>query len=428
MKKVLKIIIFLAMFAILSFSVNADKIPDSWQYIGMGCSPGGSHGYGNCPCELYCAREDGSAIPQGSYEAGTCKKLTSDIRTFLAINWDEYGNPECCVIATSGGKMHVSQSASSVSNDNLVENTYGEIYVFKKNEAMDWASNNGLNLPQSYPYLTLSPTPVHPIDVCTITYLNEYPPWSSSPEFNYGCYNIVPCKDVTLETHYTLIKIHPGVTGEGINPEYFDGLQRDVCVCGAADIYRTFHFSGIQTKDGKKVGTETTIFNGSQLEVLEPEFIDWTGSTEVYYPFVFTSNETWEVNVELYVDEGLEVVTNNPVVTLIENESKIIQFRVKEITEGAGAAVAGAAVLFDVGHAGTKQRDVSLISSAAVKKGEPAKVTMQVKPAEGETQKSTTEIANIEEGQVSSEFLLFAGVALIIIIAIALYMSLMKKK
>jgi hypothetical protein len=409
--KRLKLLLFLVLAVLFSVSVFADK---NIQGIGDRCDNG--EVYGVCSNCLVCKFQTG-------LNYGLCEPASTSDRGKMALGKMPIPS-HCCLVATSGGNTHNSDSKDTVSKCSVKEDSYGEIYVYSKGQETNWAKNNGLNLPKAYPYMTLASTPVHPLDKCTITNVKDYPPWKSSHEFNYGCYNLVPCKDSTRDTHLTLIKIHPGQTGTGINPEYFDGIERDVCNCGGADIYRSLQFNGIQSSDGKSVGTTSKIFTGSELEVMEPEFVDWTGASEVTYPFVFTSKENWEINVSLYVDPGLEIVSEDSAGFLVANESKILQFRVREKVPGTGAGL-GAAVVLDVSHAGKEQNNVSIISSAAVK---DSTVKMQIKPVNGTVQNSESTIGSIKEKPVSGEFLMFAGVALLIIIAIGLYVSLNQKK
>jgi len=389
-----RILLFLTVLAMLSFSVNASIVVPR---VGEACDE-----YYKCgPCQVC--------------DNGYCRLYTPQERLDMALGYLAIPE-ECCLIANNGGFISEALTAASVQTNHKVENCYGEVYAFRKGEVMDAYGHVG---PTVYP-LTTSETLVDPIDKCTIGNMNEYPPWTSSPQHNCGCYNLVPATQPnSLETHYTLIKMH--------GTQYIDGAQRDTCGPGEPDIWRTLTFNAMKDPAGKLKGTNSKKFQGSELEVLEPEFIDWTGSSEEYYPFVFTSNENWDVNVELYVPEGLQVVSDNPIYTLIAGESKIILFKVRELVEGAGEGT-GAAVLIDAGHGGAKQRDVSVISSAAVKESKPTTAKMTVRPAGGDAQEAESQITNVEQGPVSSEFLLFAGVALVVIVAIALYMSLMKKK
>ncbi|MBW2995507.1 hypothetical protein KY312_04075, partial [Candidatus Woesearchaeota archaeon] len=315
------------------------------------------------------------------------------------------------------GWDHTAETDEPVQPNNKVPNTDGVVAVYRG----QWTKQFYLDV-------------FYNDDPIDLTEIFQYEDWVD-PENNhyfpgntgFGAIVITECGD----DHLLLIKSR--YVGDGLTDnypedyEYLDALPVSPCLCDppghAPKIAGTFNV--MKTPDGKAKGSDKKKYTGSELEVLEPEFIDWTGSSAEWYPFVFTSNETWDVNVSLYVPEGLEIEGVNPIVTLIANESKILLFRVVETVENGSQG--GAAVLFDLEHNGKSQRDVSVISSEAVKETRPPTLAnIQVKPAQGPVQTRQAEIPNVEDVP-SSEFLLFAGVALIVIIAIALYMSLMKK-
>ncbi|MBW2995055.1 hypothetical protein KY312_01780 [Candidatus Woesearchaeota archaeon] len=436
-----KILFFLAILSLLSISVSAttdvpwDDINLEGQYCNW-ASPEWRYQFIEDQywqiddfCEeivagWVCVDDSGDIVtsPLQSGQTAHWTATTPEYRHLMCMQYVELTRDlGCCCYATHG-KYHKAKSASSVTDDVINEVTEGKVFVYKKGEVMDWASSVGLNLPKSYPFLTLESTPVDPIDVCYFADSESFTPWTSSDNFNWECLNLVSCHthagDGQLDSHHAMVMTD-------LANDVLDGQQRDVCECNAAaPVFRTLQCT--VTKDNKKVPTVSKKFQGSQLEVLEPEVIDWTGVDAVTYPFVFITNETWEVDVTLYVPEGLEIVSQNPIQTIVANEPKIVQFQVAETTEGAGET--GAAVLLNLGHAGKEQQDVSIISSAAVKETKaPTAANIQVQPINRPVQTRQVEIPNVENVP-SSEFILFAGVALIVIIAIALYMSLMQKK
>ncbi|MBW2995373.1 hypothetical protein KY312_03395 [Candidatus Woesearchaeota archaeon] len=341
-------------------------------------------------------------------------RITPDIRTDMLGNqaYFDYtysysydGTTGACMITVGGGWEHIAKVDKSVQPNLKVPNTDGTVSVYEgqysKNEYLDVFMNQ------------------EPLDVTEIFKISDYLPETYQHYFpgntGHGAILIVPCGT----SHFLLVKSRLG--------NYLDAIPVAPCDCDVPGHEPKIagQFNSIQSPDGKAKGSEKKNYKGSNLDVLEPEFIDWTGSTEEYYPFVFTSNETWDVNVSLYVPEGLAIEGINPIVTLIANESKIIQFKVKETVENGSQG--GAAVLFDLGVNGKAQQDVSIISSEAVKQTkEPSLANIQVKPVQGPAQTRQAEIPNVEDVP-SSEFLLFTGVALIVIIAIAMYMFLTKQ-
>jgi hypothetical protein len=78
-----------------------------------------------------------------------------------------------------------------------------------------------------------------------------------------------------------------------------------------------------------KAGNKTVI-SGSQLEVISPSYVLWENETE-YYPFLFSSQEDWEVNVCLYVPEGYEIIEGECNQILVPGKTVDAIFTVKEV-------------------------------------------------------------------------------------------------
>ncbi|MCS7109346.1 MAG: thrombospondin type 3 repeat-containing protein [Candidatus Micrarchaeota archaeon] len=71
---------------------------------------------------------------------------------------------------------------------------------------------------------------------------------------------------------------------------------------------------------------------GSQLDVVTPDYTIWDGK-EYVYPFIFTSEDEWTVDVCLYVPEGYKIAEGyNCTQTFIANETKVVTFTVKEMS------------------------------------------------------------------------------------------------
>ena len=63
------------------------------------------------------------------------------------------------------------------------------------------------------------------------------------------------------------------------------------------------HLQQIVKADGKKVPGKTSRRTGSELLVIEPEYVEWSG-TEELYPFVFESLGDWQVTSSVTPPEG----------------------------------------------------------------------------------------------------------------------------
>jgi len=118
---------------------------------------------------------------------------------------------------------------------------------------------------------------------------------------------------------------------ELLNPTYFIKTKK-------------LHVLELIKKDGSVEYSAgfSTIVSGSMLEVWHPEYTLWTEREELY-PFVFSSNETWTMNVCLYVPEGYDirgildedgnvVAESDCTQTLINGETTILLFRVVEMS------------------------------------------------------------------------------------------------
>jgi hypothetical protein len=93
--------------------------------------------------------------------------------------------------------------------------------------------------------------------------------------------------------------------------------------------------------DVKFVAGLRTIVTGSELDVYHPEYTIWEGQQELY-PFVYTSDQDWEVDVCMHVPEGYRLVgvlddnedvvsATNCVHAFVAGESKVFLFEVEDL-------------------------------------------------------------------------------------------------
>jgi hypothetical protein len=93
--------------------------------------------------------------------------------------------------------------------------------------------------------------------------------------------------------------------------------------------------------EAKFLGGVRTIVSGSQLDVYHPEYTVWEDEVELY-PFMFTSEEDWDVDVCMYVPEGYRLVgimddneevisTSGCVHSFVAGESKVFLFEVEDV-------------------------------------------------------------------------------------------------
>jgi len=88
------------------------------------------------------------------------------------------------------------------------------------------------------------------------------------------------------------------------------------------------HLQQITKCDGKKVPGKTSKIEGSELLIIEPEYIVWD-STEELFPLLFESAENWVISAYLETPEGY--VPDYESLSTATSGYKVIQFTVTEV-------------------------------------------------------------------------------------------------
>jgi len=118
-------------------------------------------------------------------------------------------------------------------------------------------------------------------------------------------------------------------TGKPKSPNDFEDTDDD----GIGDLaYKDFQVIKVINKDGTinlKAGSKTVI-TGSMLEVISPQYVIWESDQELY-PFIFTSDSNWEVDVCVYVPEGYVVVEGGCTQVFVSGETKIVTFTLVDL-------------------------------------------------------------------------------------------------
>ncbi|MEM2974352.1 MAG: LamG-like jellyroll fold domain-containing protein [Candidatus Micrarchaeia archaeon] len=116
--------------------------------------------------------------------------------------------------------------------------------------------------------------------------------------------------------------------GRPKSPEDFIDTNKD----GRPDLaYKDFQIIRVYEKGGAisyKAG-EKTVVTGSLLEIIYPQYTIWENTREIY-PFIFSSDSEWAVDVCLYVPEGYQVVEGNCTQVFVAGETKEMLFTVVE--------------------------------------------------------------------------------------------------
>ncbi|UCF33092.1 MAG: hypothetical protein JSV78_12240 [Phycisphaerales bacterium] len=109
------------------------------------------------------------------------------------------------------------------------------------------------------------------------------------------------------------------------------------------------HLQQIERIDGKKVPGKTTRLTGSELLIIEPEFMLWEDTTELY-PFVFDSIGDWGVTVTVEPPDGF-VADYDSLSEDVADELEAVQFAVTEV----GSDLVPTQTTFWVNHKGRQR-------------------------------------------------------------------------
>lgn len=85
----------------------------------------------------------------------------------------------------------------------------------------------------------------------------------------------------------------------------------------------------IQKADGKKVPAKYTVVTGSELLIIEPEYVEWDGTQELY-PFVFQSTGDWGVTTAVAPPEGF-VADYTSLSESVKSEVEALQFTITDV-------------------------------------------------------------------------------------------------
>jgi hypothetical protein len=89
------------------------------------------------------------------------------------------------------------------------------------------------------------------------------------------------------------------------------------------------HLMFMQKANGKNAPGKTTKKTGSLLLIIEPEYIEWD-STQELYPFVFETIERWGISTSVTPPEGFSS-DYNALNADVENETEAVQFTITDI-------------------------------------------------------------------------------------------------
>ena len=85
----------------------------------------------------------------------------------------------------------------------------------------------------------------------------------------------------------------------------------------------------IQKADGKKGPAKYRKLKGSELLIIEPEYVEWSGDNELY-PFIFDSIGDWTVGTSVEPPEGF-VADNDSLTEEVNTELEAVQFTITDV-------------------------------------------------------------------------------------------------
>ena len=135
----------------------------------------------------------------------------------------------------------------------------------------------------------------------------------------------------------------------------------------AVDTTTNKYLQVIKKADNTKVPAKYTKKTGSLLLIIEPEYIEWDGTQELY-PFVFDSLGDWTVTTSVSPPEGF-VADTNILTEEVNSELEAVQFTITDI----GSDWVSTGVTHDLKHKGKKEKVRSKIGVKLSKKLAKAK-------------------------------------------------------
>jgi parallel beta-helix repeat protein len=145
---------------------------------------------------------------------------------------------------------------------------------------------------------------------------------------------ILPAGNYMVIANYSAGNIFPGVSASDLT-------------CGQ-DMNK--YLQVIEKSTGEKVPAKYTKKTGSELLIIEPEYIEWDSTSELY-PFIFDSVGDWNVTTVVYPPEGF-VADHNALVEDVLSELEAVQFNITDV----GSEWVDTLVTHEIKHKGKKEK------------------------------------------------------------------------
>jgi parallel beta-helix repeat protein len=167
---------------------------------------------------------------------------------------------------------------------------------------------------------------------------------------------VLPAGNYMVIANYSAGSIFPGVSASDL-------------ACGQV---MNKYLQVIEKSTGEKVPAKYTKKTGSELLIIEPEYIEWDSISELY-PFVFDSVGDWNVTTVVYPPEGF-VADHDNLYEEVLSEIEALQFNITDV----GSEWIDTLVTHEIKHKGKKEKVHSKIGvkrkvSSGEKKEKPDK-------------------------------------------------------
>jgi hypothetical protein len=144
-----------------------------------------------------------------------------------------------------------------------------------------------------------------------------------------------------------------GLPPDGSGNEIYVGNSIGAFDCAADNdpttVSKSAYLQIIETADGRKVPAKYTRRTGSELLVIEPEYVLWD-ETQQLYPFVFQSLGDWNVATSVSPPEGF-VADHEVLAEEVQSEVEAVQFTITEV----GSDLVPTETHFEVVHNGRRE-------------------------------------------------------------------------
>jgi hypothetical protein len=144
-----------------------------------------------------------------------------------------------------------------------------------------------------------------------------------------------------------------GLPPDGSGNEIYIGNSIGGFDCAAdgdpTTISKPAYLQVIETADGRKIPAKYKRRTGSELLVIEPEYVLWD-ETQQLYPFVFQSLGDWAVSTSVTPPEGF-VADHDQLAEEVTSEVEAVQFTITEI----GSDLVPTETTFEVEHDGRRE-------------------------------------------------------------------------